>query len=106
MRNIAIIRDSFVFENIILSTDSTPDRIWKNINTVFPSISSIGVYDSKNKEIFFRSKNNVTRVPTPNNLENGIVTRSKKGAFSMLQTRKDFIQNKKQIYTVIGVLLP
>ncbi len=106
MRNIAIIRDSFVFENIILSTDSTPDRVWKNINTVFPSISSIGVYDSKNKEIFFRSKNNVYRVLNPNNLENGIVIRSKNGAFSILETRKDFIQDNKQIYTVITVLLP
>ena len=39
-------------------------------------------------------------------LENGIVIRSKNGAFSILETRKDFIQDNKQIYTVITVLLP
>jgi len=106
MRDIAIIRDSFVFENIILNTDATPDRIWKNINTVFPSISSIRVYDSNNKEIFFRSKKNIKKVLNPNNIENGIVTRSKEGNFSILQTRKDFIQDNKKIYTVISILLP
>ena len=106
MKNIAIIRDSFVFENIILNKDSTPDRIWKNINTVFPSISSIGVYNSDNKELFYRTNNKTAGIFNPENLENGIVTRFKKGSFSVLLTRKDFIRDNKAIYAVIGVLLP
>jgi len=106
MENIAIIRDSFVFENIIINAESTPDRIWKNINTVFPSISSIGVYDTQNKEIFFRSKKQISQILPPANLGNGIVIRSKKGSFSVIQTRRNFIKNDKQLYAVISVLLP
>ncbi len=106
MENIAIFRDSFVFENIIQNTESSPDRMWRNINGAFPAISSITLYDSEGKEIFFRGKETDTQGTNLWNLENGIVTRSKEGNRSIIRTRKDFYQMESSISAVLTILLP
>jgi two-component system, NtrC family, nitrogen regulation sensor histidine kinase NtrY len=104
--NLAVFRDSFVFENIILNPESTPDRTWKNVSTAFPSISSLAVFDSKGNEIFLRSKG--TKPDSSNlwNLENEKVIRFKEGNISILRTRKDFILHDKTIHAVLTILLP
>ena len=106
MENIAVFRDSFVFENIILNTESSPDRMWKNVKGAFPAISSVALYDSKGKEIFFRGKGNGTQRINLWSLENGIVTRSKEGNRSIIRTRKDLLLNGKPISAVLTILLP
>ena len=106
MENIALFRDSFIFENIILSTDSSPDRIWRNIQGAFPFISSISLFDSRGIEIFFRSKELDPIEINLFNLEDGVVTRTKEGNRSIFKTRKDFIKDGKNIYAVLTILLP
>ena len=106
MENIAAFRDSFVFENIILNSDSTPDSIWRNINGAFPSLSSISLFDSTGNEIFYKSKENNLQIVNVFNYESNTVTRSKEGNRSILRTRKDFLHNGKQIYVVLTILLP
>jgi len=106
MENIAIFRDSFIFENIILNTDFSPERIWRNIKGAFPAISSISLFDSNGVEILFRSKENEPEIGNSLNLENGVVTRSKEENRSIIRTRKDFIQNGKEIYVVLAIILP
>ena len=106
MENIAIFRDSFIFENIILNTDFSPERIWRNIKGAFPAISSISLFDSNGVEILFRSKENEPEIGNSLNLKNGVVTRSKEENRSIIRTRKDFIQNGKEIYVVLAIILP
>jgi len=104
--NIAVFRDSFIFENIILNSESTPDSVWKNIEGAYPEISSITLFDSFGEKIFHRSKESNLEVTNIFNLENNIVTRLKEGNNSILRTRKDFQLNGEKIYTVLTVLLP
>lgn len=106
MENIAVFRDSFVFENIIQNTESSPDRMWRNINGAFPAISSITLYDSEGKEIFYRGKETDVQGTNLWNLENGIVTRSKEGNRSIIRTRKDFYQNESSVSAVLTIFLP
>ncbi|MCK5153221.1 MAG: HAMP domain-containing protein [Spirochaetales bacterium] len=106
MENIAAFRDSFIFENIILNTDSTPDRIWRNIRGAFPAISSITFFDSNGDEVFYRSKENEYIEVNLFNLKNGVVTRSKEGNKSIIKTRKDFFQDGEKVYAVLTILLP
>jgi two-component system, NtrC family, nitrogen regulation sensor histidine kinase NtrY len=106
MKNIAIFRDSFVLENIINNTESTPDIIWRNITGTFPSISSITIFNSSGEEILFRSKESDLRIDNPFNLENEIISRSKEGNRSILRTRKDFLRNEETIHVILSILLP
>ncbi len=106
MENIAGFRDSIIFENIILNSDFSPDRIWKNIRGSSPAISSITLFDSNGVEIFSRSKENIHINVNLFNLEDGVVTRSKEGNLSILKTRKDFLQGKGNVYAVLTILLP
>lgn len=106
MENIASFRDSFIFESIILNPDSTPDRIWKNIQGAFPAISSITLFDFNGIEIFYRSKEFEKIEVNLFNLEDGVVTRSKKGNITILKTRKDFRKEGKNVYSVLTILLP
>ncbi|MEA1911943.1 MAG: hypothetical protein U9N32_09770, partial [Spirochaetota bacterium] len=104
--NIAVFRDSFIFENIILNSESDPDSVWKNIMGAYPAISAITLFDSSGEKIFHRSKESNWEVTHVFNLENSIVTRSKEGNNSILRTRKDFQLNGEKIHTVLTVLLP
>ncbi|MDA3940895.1 MAG: ATP-binding protein [Spirochaetia bacterium] len=106
MEGIAVFRDSFIFENIILNTVATPDSIWRNIKGAFPSVSSISLFDSLGNEIFYKSKESNLRVINVLNFENNTVTRSKEGNRSILRTRKEFLQNGENIYAVLSILLP
>ncbi len=106
MENIAAFRDSFIFENIILNPDSTPDRIWKNIRGAFPAISSITLFDSNGIEIFYRSRETEYIKVNLFNLEDGVVSRSKEGNITIIKTRKDFLKESGNVYAVLTILLP
>ncbi len=106
MDNIATFRDSIVFENILSNKESSPERMWRNINGAFPAISSIALYDPEGKEKLFMGEG--TGSPGFNllNLENGVVTRSKEGIRSIIRTRKDFLLNGNRVSAVLTILLP
>lgn len=106
MNNIASFRDSFIFENIILNTESSPERMWRNINGAFPSISSITLYDSEGVKKLFMGEETGSHGLNLLNLENGVVTRSKEGNRSIIRTRKDFFFNETYISTVLTIILP
>ncbi len=106
MDNIAVFRDSFVFENIILNTESSPERMWRNIHGAFPSLSSVAIYNSDGKEKLFMGEKNTSPGVNLNNLENGAVTRSKEGGRSIVRTRKDFLSNGNSLSVILTILLP
>ena len=106
MDNIATFRDSFVFENILLNTESSPERMWRNINGAFPAISSITIYDSEGKEKLFMGEGTGSSGLNLWNLENGVVTRSKEGNRSIIRTRKDFLLNGNSSSAVLTIHLP
>ncbi len=106
MDNIAVFRDSFVFENIILNTESSPERMWRNIHGAFPSLSSVAIYNFDGKEKLFMGEKNTSLGVNLNNLENGAVTRSKEGGRSLVRTRKDFLSNGNSLSAILTILLP
>ncbi len=106
MDNIAVFRDSFVFENIILNTDLSPEGMWRNITGAFPALSSITIYDSEGNETLFMGEETGSSGLTLLNLNNGVVTRSKEGNRSIIRTRKDFLLSKNPISAVLTILLP
>ena len=106
MDNIAVFRDSFVFENIILNTESSPERMWRNIHGAFPSLSSVAIYNSDGKEKLFMGEKNTSPGVNLNNLENGAVTRSKEGGRSIVRTRKDFLSNGNSLSVILTIFLP
>lgn len=106
MENISAFRDSFVFENIILNSDSSPEGMWRNITGAFPPISSFAIYDSEGKEKLFRGEETGSSSLNLLNLDNGVVTRSKEGNRSIIRTRKDFLLSGNAISAVLTILLP
>ncbi len=106
MNNLAVFRDSLVFENIIRNPVTHPDRVWKTIKGAYPGVNSLIIYDSEGSVTFSRSSGEQGLNIDLQELENGTVSRFRDGNRTIIGTRKDFLQGAAPVSAILTVLLP
>ncbi len=106
MENLAIFRDSLVFENIVQNPNAPADRVWNTIKGAFPGVNSLIIFDNQGNRICSKSTGDKGLNIDFKELENGKVSRFRDGTRTVIGTRKDFFHTNPRFSAVLTVLLP